>query len=49
MYALVESGYITKIFTYPTVERNNLIYAWYHPHGDEPHYEVETYPEITDP
>ena len=38
-----------KIFTYPPVERNNLIYAWYHPNGDEPSYEVETYPEILDP
>ena len=38
-----------KIFTYPTVEKNNLIYAWYHPNGDEPSYEVETYPEILDP
>ena len=37
----------TQIFKYPTVERNNLIYAWYHPHGDQPHYEVETYPEVT--
>ena len=39
----------TKIFTYPTVEKNNLVYAWYHPNGEEPHYEVETYPEISDP
>ena len=39
----------TKIFKYPTVERNKLIYAWYHPHGEEPHYEVEIYPEIDDP
>jgi phenylpropionate dioxygenase-like ring-hydroxylating dioxygenase large terminal subunit len=36
------------IFKYPTVERNNLIYAWYHPNGDQPDYEVELYPEILD-
>ncbi|MDA8526939.1 Rieske (2Fe-2S) protein [Gammaproteobacteria bacterium] len=39
----------TQIFKYPTVERNNLIYAWYHPHGEQPHYDVETYPEVNDP
>ena len=39
----------TQIFKYPTVERNNLIYAWYHPDGNDPHYEVESYPEISDP
>jgi len=39
----------TKIFKYPTVEKNNLIYAWYHPEGLEPSYEVETYPEVLDP
>tara|TARA_B100000029_G_scaffold63373_2_gene56763 strand:- start:1591 stop:2559 length:969 start_codon:yes stop_codon:yes gene_type:complete len=39
----------TKIQTYPTVEKNNLIYAWYHPEGLEPEYEVQEYPEISDP
>ena len=39
----------TQIFKYPTVERNNLIYAWYHPNAEQPHYEVETYDEIVDP
>ena len=39
----------TQIFKYPTVEKNNLIYAWYHPNGNNPHYEVESYPEISDP
>jgi len=38
----------TQIFKYPTVEKNNLIYAWYHPNGNNPHYEVESYPEISD-
>jgi len=37
-----------QIFKYPTVERNNLIYAWYHPKGEQPSYDVETYPEVLD-
>lgn len=31
------------LLTYPAVERNGLIMAWYHPQGDEPMWEV---PEI---
>ena len=38
----------TQIFKYPTVEKNNLIYAWYHPNGNNPHYEVESYQEKHD-
>lgn len=30
---------------YPTVERNQMIYAWYHPHGEPPAWEVEALPE----
>ena len=37
------------IFRYPTVEANNLIYAWYHPEGIQPLYDVTIHPEIDDP
>ncbi|MHB9879316.1 Rieske 2Fe-2S domain-containing protein [Pacificimonas sp. ICDLI1SI03] len=35
--------------TWPVVERNRLIWAWYHPEGADPMWEVETLPEATDP
>lgn len=35
--------------TYPTVERNGLVFAWYHPHGEEPMWEVPIVPELEDP
>jgi len=38
-----------KLGTYPTVERNGLIMAWYHPHGDAPQWEVPEIPEFNDP
>lgn len=32
--------------TYPVVERNAMIWAWYHPDNTPPSFEVETIPEI---
>jgi phenylpropionate dioxygenase-like ring-hydroxylating dioxygenase large terminal subunit len=37
------------VFAYPVVERNQVIWAWYHPERIEPTFEVETVPEIGDP
>ncbi len=37
------------IYSYPTVERNRMIWAWYHPHRAEPSFEVEEVTETTDP
>jgi phenylpropionate dioxygenase-like ring-hydroxylating dioxygenase large terminal subunit len=34
-----------KLRTFPTLERNGFIYAWYHPTGAEPTWEVQ---EVTD-
>jgi nitrite reductase/ring-hydroxylating ferredoxin subunit len=34
---------------YPTLERNHMVWAWYHAHGDEPFYEVPEVPEFHDP
>jgi phenylpropionate dioxygenase-like ring-hydroxylating dioxygenase large terminal subunit len=31
---------------YPVVERNQMIWAWYHPQGSEPTFEVEKIPEF---
>ena len=36
------------IYAYPTIERNQVIWAWYHPQRSEPSYEVETVPEFAD-
>jgi phenylpropionate dioxygenase-like ring-hydroxylating dioxygenase large terminal subunit len=33
---------------YPVVERNQQIWAWYHPHDKAPTWEVETLPETAD-
>ncbi len=35
--------------TYPTIERNHMIWAWYHAQGGEPFYEVPEVPEFHDP
>ena len=33
---------------WPTVEKNQVIAVWYHPHGADPMWEVETIPEVND-
>ena len=38
-----------KLTTYPTIERNGLIMAWYHPDGIEPTWEIPVVPEFNDP
>jgi phenylpropionate dioxygenase-like ring-hydroxylating dioxygenase large terminal subunit len=35
--------------SYPLREANGVIWAWYHPHDVEPLFDVEVYPEFTDP
>ncbi|MCB0977932.1 MAG: Rieske 2Fe-2S domain-containing protein [Acidimicrobiales bacterium] len=35
-----------KIFTYPVVEANGFIYAWYHPHQEPPAWDVPIVEEI---
>ena len=35
-----------KIRTYPTLERNGFVYAWFHPHEEPPTWEVEVVDEI---
>ena len=45
-------AYIPKSATaraYPTIERNNMIWAWHHLLGGEPFYEVPEVPEFHDP
>lgn len=34
---------------YPAIERNHLIWAWYHARGQEPFYDVPEVPEFDDP
>jgi 3-ketosteroid 9alpha-monooxygenase subunit A len=34
------------IHAYPTVERNQVIWVWYHPHNAEPAFDVELNPEV---
>ncbi len=34
---------------YPTIERNHMIWTWYHAEGGEPFYEVPEVPELHDP
>jgi phenylpropionate dioxygenase-like ring-hydroxylating dioxygenase large terminal subunit len=34
---------------YPVVERNQVLWAWYHPCGKDPWFEVEIHPEIGHP
>lgn len=35
--------------SYPVVERSGVIWAWYHPEGAAPTFDVIDYPEFTDP
>ncbi len=35
--------------SYPTIERNQMIWAWYHAEEGEPFYEVPEVPEFSDP
>ena len=37
------------LYSYPTVERNRMIWAWYHPQRAAPSFEVEEVSEATDP
>ena len=37
------------IYSYPVVERNQVVWCWYHPQRIAPSFEVETIPEIGDP
>jgi len=37
------------VFSYPVVERNQIIWAWYHPERIAPAFEVETVPEVGHP
>jgi nitrite reductase/ring-hydroxylating ferredoxin subunit len=37
------------ITTYPVIERNGLLMAWYHPEGAEPTWEIPEIPEFNDP
>jgi 3-ketosteroid 9alpha-monooxygenase subunit A len=36
------------LYAYPTVERNQVIWAWYHPNRIAPTFEVELVPELND-
>ncbi len=38
-----------KVRTYPTIERNHMIWAWHHLEGGDPFYEVPVVPELDDP
>jgi nitrite reductase/ring-hydroxylating ferredoxin subunit len=38
-----------KVGAYPTIERNGMVWAWYHAQGGEPFYEVPEVPEFSDP
>ena len=35
--------------SYPVVERNHMIWAWYHPQGEPPSFDVEEVPEFYSP
>lgn len=35
--------------SYPTLERNHMVWAWYHAEGGDPFYEVPDVPEFSDP
>jgi 3-ketosteroid 9alpha-monooxygenase subunit A len=37
-----------KLRTYPVVERNGLVMAWYHPHSIDPLWDIIEVPEYTD-
>ncbi len=38
-----------RVRTYPVVERNGFVLAWYHPYGEEPKWEIPVIEEIGDP
>ena len=38
-----------RLHTYPTVERNGMVWFWYHPLGEPPAWEVPALPECDDP
>ena len=38
-----------KLFTYPLVERNGLLMAWYHPDRIDPLFDLPEVPELNDP
>src|SRR5262249_4410228 len=38
-----------RLRTYPVVERNGFVLAWYHPHGEPPQWEIPVIDEIGDP
>ena len=40
---------VRAIERYPVVECNQMIWAWYHPAGAEPSFEVEAFPELQSP
>jgi 3-ketosteroid 9alpha-monooxygenase subunit A len=46
-YARVIPPQVAKpcVGSWPMVEKNKLIWAWYHPHGDAPHWDVEETPD----
>lgn len=35
--------------TFPMQERNQMVWAWYHPHQAEPSFDIEDVPEFSDP
>ena len=37
------------VTAHPTVERNQIIWGWYHPRGEKPTFDVVEYPEVGDP
>ncbi len=37
-----------RLRTYPVVERNGLVMAWYHPHDEQPQWDVPEVPEFAD-
>jgi len=38
-----------RLHTYPTVERNGMVWFWYHPNGTEPLWEIPELDEYDDP
>jgi 3-ketosteroid 9alpha-monooxygenase subunit A len=38
-----------RVRSWPVVERNNLVWIWYHPNNDPPSFDVPDVPEASDP
>jgi 3-ketosteroid 9alpha-monooxygenase subunit A len=38
-----------RLRTYPTIERNGFVLAWYHPYGEPPQWEIPVLEEVGDP